>query len=58
MTDISIEGIYDRDWPYNWHPRIGTKTVETYVRDRLAELPQGAYVRITIEVLDPHPEIK
>lgn len=60
MTDQpgpTIEGIL-RLTPSRWsgYARIGNKWVDHWFKDRVHSLPDGAYVRITVEVLDPHPK--
>lgn len=38
------------------HVTIGNKRIEYWIWDRLAQIPEGALVRIDVEVIDPHPE--
>ena len=49
-----IEGILVKG---RWSSYIGHGPFVTkWFEDRLREMPDGAYVRFTAEVLDPHPE--
>jgi hypothetical protein len=53
-----IEGnlIHDRlGWTSPDYQRVGQKYVGKYVAERLSDIPEGALVRITIEVIDPQP---
>lgn len=53
----SIEGILGKDRPHGWigHYKLDGKWIMWWIKDRLESLPDGAYVKISIEVLDPHP---
>jgi hypothetical protein len=41
-----------------WHEYVIVNGVfvKHWIWDRLHEIPEGAVVRISVEVLDPHPE--
>ena len=54
-TPISIEGIFVRDrhgWG-DYHYLEGYTYITRWLKDRMHEIPDGAYVRFTAEIIDP-----
>lgn len=44
----------------NWsaYVQIDGRYVKNWIWDRFRELPEGALVKVSVEVLDPHPTQK
>lgn len=58
MISPDLEGIIHHDhlrWPN--YVSIGGKVVSRWIYKRLAEIPEGSYVKISVEIMDvPHDE--
>lgn len=64
MIGPTLEGVLRKD-KLGWvtHDQVrtdhnGMVWMNRWFVDRVKQIPDGAYVRITVEVLDPHPERK
>lgn len=58
VTESEIVGTFVRDrhgWA-DYHYIAGYHYISRWVGDRLNDIPDGAIIRVAVEVIDPEPE--